>query len=780
MAQLPRYQSSGIAVGTPQGQFRDVSAPLDQLSAQMDRMTGFYLQEAKVQAVAQAEEYAADKAPTIQQIEEARLYNKPLEPIADKTTIFGRAANEAQSRILAKNVAAAADMQMAQLQQDVSAGKIKINDIANQTNALIKGYSSALADVDPMIARSLEADLALSGNRLFVAATKAAAADAAAKQDQMVSDSIKGSVPNQITQILSAGPVITAGQRGEPYKLDEATQIKAVIERARDKADSLPAAKRKAAYKDIQTALKEGAERYGQEVVIKGDLNELKTLESQIRSGKFDFAMTDPKDRITLLGTVTSRLGQLEEAPKKALAAQKIVFNQQFKDFSSALTVGSANISTLPSTEQIKETYADDPVALALKLRERDSLLSSYQLTTEMQYKSEADRTALVQAAKTAAVDEDSVSRYNAILKVNEDIQKQVKADPSKFALRFPEVSVAWDQLNNSDPQSRASNAATYAAVTKQRQIEAGVLPGDVKYIPKELTEAYKDSFDQQLKNGSNWAQIFIDESQKWGSLWPDVVKEMKFGPEVLAISNMASNPETMRAAQALAVALQPENKKALEDMHLKDKTKIEEAVMTHMTDFNKSLNSPAIQDKDIIRQSIQKATTLLTMVYMSRGSGDINTAANDAYNHVIGGAYEFGEGFRVPKNIGVSASTIQSNADLIRQNIDNYRDSLKAPVSLGKKSANITDKEIMDQYIDNIKTYGSWINTQDDRKGLRLVDSNGMPVRFKDGRIVELSWDKLNNPLPKLRAVVSGGQSGIATKQGKQTILPAFDIGIE
>ncbi|MCE2672011.1 MAG: hypothetical protein LW635_00105, partial [Microcystis sp. 53598_E5] len=132
MAQLPRYQSSGIAVGTPQGQFRDVSAPLDQLSAQMDRMTGFYIQEAKVQAVAQAEEYAADKAPTIQQIEEARLYNKPLEPIADKTTIFGRAANEAQSRILAKNVAAAADMQMAQLQQDVSAGKIKINDIANQ------------------------------------------------------------------------------------------------------------------------------------------------------------------------------------------------------------------------------------------------------------------------------------------------------------------------------------------------------------------------------------------------------------------------------------------------------------------------------------------------------------------------------------------------------------------------------------------------------------------------------------------------------------------------
>jgi len=664
---------------------------------------------------------------------------------------------------------------MAQLQRDVSSGKIQINDIANQTNALVKGYSSALADVDPMIARSLEADLALSGNRLFVAATKAAASDAAAKQDQMVTDSIKGSLPNQIGQILAAGPVITAGPRGEPYKLDEATQIKAAIERAKDKADSLPAAKRKSAYKDIQVALKEGAERYGQEVVIKGDLNELKTLESQIRSGKFDFAMTDPKDRITLLGTVTSRLGQLEEAPKKALAAQKIVFNQQFKDFSAAMTVGSANISTLPSTEQIKETYADDPVTLALKLRERDSLVSSYQLTTEMQYKSEADRTALVQVAKTAAVDEDSVGRYNAILKVNDDIQKQVKADPSKFALRFPEVSVAWDQLNNSDPQSRASNAATYAAVTKQRQIDAGVLPGDVKYIPKELTESYKDSFEQQLKNGSNWSQIFISESQKWGSLWPDVVKEMKFGPEVLAISNMASNPETMRAADALAVALQPENKKALEDMHSKDKTKIEEAVMTHMTDFNKSLNSPAIKDADMVRQSIQKATTLLTMVYMSRGK-DMNTAASDAYDHVIGGAYEFGEGFRIPKSTNIDAGTVRGNAAIVLNNLGLFKDSIQPSVSLTSRAQNLTQDDILNQYIDSVKTYGSWINTNDDRNGLRLVDANGKPVRLKDGRVLELSWEKLNNPLPKVQPVIKGGRA-----PGVQKSLPSIlDIGID
>ena len=776
MAIMPRYTSSDIAVGTPQGQFRDVSAPMDQLSSQMDRMTGFFIQEAKQQAVVQAEEYAADKAPTIQQIEEARRLNQPIAPIADKTTIFGRAANEAQSRILAKNVAAAADMQMAQLQQDVSSGKVRVNDIANQTNALIKGYSSALAEVDPMVARSLEADLALSGNRLFVSATKAAAADAAARQNQMITDSIKTALPNQVTQIFAAGDVLSVGPTGETVKIDVQSQIKAAIERAKDKADSLPtAAKRKEAYKEIQTALKEGAERYGQEVVIKGNLDDLKALESQIRGGKFDAAMIDPKDRITLLSTVNTRINQLEEAPKKALAANKLVINQRLKDFNAALSVGSALISTLPAHHEIEETWADDPVTKALKLRELDNAFSSYEMSYNMKYKTQSERNSIVEAARVEATDEDSVKRYELALKINENIQKQVKTDPAKFVQRFEEVKTAWTELQNSNEQTRSANAAKYAAVAKQRQLEAGVLPGDVKYLPKDLVEEYKDSFDQQLKNHKNWAQIFMGESEKWGSLWPDVVKEMNFGPEVLVISNMASNLETIRAAEALAIALQPENKKALEDIHSKEKGKIEEAVSAHMTDFNRSLNSPAIKDADTVRQSVQKATSLLTMVYMSRGQ-DINTAASNAYNHVIGSAYEFGEGFRIPKNANVDAGAVRANAAMVINNFNVFKSSIQPPVSLGNKSSNITEDEILDQYISNIKTYGTWINTQDDRNGLRLVDSNGKPVRLKNGQPIELSWDRLNQPLPKIQPVTKGGRAGTPKK-----MLPSIlELGIE
>jgi hypothetical protein len=749
---------------------------MDQLSAQMDRMTGFFIQEAKQQAIVQAEEYAADKAPTIQQIEEARRLNQPIAPIADKTTIFGRAANEAQSRILAKNVAAAADMQMAQLQQDVSSGKVRVNDIANQTNALIKGYSSALAEVDPMIARSLEADLALSGNRLFVSATKAAAADAAARQDQMITDSIKAALPNQITQIFSAGDVLSVGPTGETIKVDVQSQLNAAIERAKDKADSLPtAAKRKTAYKEIQTALKEGAERYGEQIVLSGGLDDLRTLEKEIRGGRFNSVITDTKDLNTLVNKVTTRINALEEAPKKALAANRLVINQRLKDFNAALSVGSARISTLPSQDEVEETWADDPVTKALKLRELETAYSSFKITDQMQLQTEAERNAVVEAARVAAIDEDSVQRYELVLKANENIQKQVKADPAKFVQRFEEVKTAWSELQNSNDQTRGDNAAKYAAVAKQRQVEAGVLPGDVKYLPKDLAEAYKDSFDQQLKNGVNWAQIFMGESGKWGSLWPDVVKEMNFGPEVMAISNMASDLKTVRAAEALAIALQPENKKALEDIHSKDRNKIEEAVNVHMTDFNRSLNSPAIKNADIVRQSVQKATSLLTMVYMSRGQ-DINTAASNAYDHVIGGAYEFGEGFRIPKNANVDAGAVRANAAMIINNFNVFRSSIEFPVALGRRGSNVTDDQILNDYISNIKTYGAWINTADDRNGLRLVDSNGKPVRLKNGQPIELSWDRLNQPLPKIQPATKGGRSGVT----KKTVPSILELGLE
>jgi ribosomal protein S17E len=759
MAIMPRYTSSDIAVATPQGQFRDVSAPFDQLSAQMDRMTGFFIQEAKQQAIVQAEEYAADKAPTIQQIEEARRLNQPIAPIADKTTIFGRAANEAQSRILAKNVAAAADMQMAQLQQDVSAGKVSVNDIANQTNALIKGYSSALAEVDPMIARSLEADLALSGNRLFVSATKAAAAEAAAKQQQAITDSINASVPIKISQILSAGPVTTAGPRGEPYQLDEVSQIKAVLEQAENKISSLPASKQKQARKDLRTALKEGAERYGERIVLSGGVDDLRVLEAQIRGGKFNFAITDPKDLNTLVTKVTSRINAMQESSRKQLKINQKVINQTLDDKAASILAGNYSLTGLPSREDINENI-EDPVERALAIRKLDSIQTTANAAFELEYKSKSARDLTVEIARREAIDEDSKKKYEALKSINDTIDQQVKKDPAQYSQRFAEVQTAWenfmtakkeqaDRLRNGqtfDPYIVSKAASEYTQAVRMRQEEAGVLPGDVKYFNKEWVEKYKDMFNNQLQSGINVADYFMNESQFWGDAWPDLVKQMNIGTELLIISNMSSSLESRRGAQKLAIASQPQNKKALEDVFSADKKNIVQSVSGYMDDFRLSLRSPAIQDGAIIEQAVLDSSVLLTMAYMQDGMS-MPEASKKATNEIFNNQYGFAAGFRVPKTLGINLSTpiIEENANFIKANIDYFKDQILIPPGLTSKSQGITPEEEADLYFDSLRNFGGFVNTSDDRFGVRMIDATGNPVRFKSGAAFEITWDQLN-----------------------------------
>ena len=223
MALLPRFQSSGIAVATPQGQFRDVSAPLDQLSAQMDRMTGFYIQEAKVQAVAEGEKYGADKAPTKEQIQLAVSTGTPLQPVGDSTTIFGRSAQKASAEIASTSISYAALEELNKVKMDMESGGVSPNAGLQKINAMVSGYSSALSEIDPTAAKKLEAELAYRGNVTYVAATKAAAS-AAAKQAKDVVEAKLASDFDNITTLIQAGESVDP-KTGQVITLDEIRAI---------------------------------------------------------------------------------------------------------------------------------------------------------------------------------------------------------------------------------------------------------------------------------------------------------------------------------------------------------------------------------------------------------------------------------------------------------------------------------------------------------------------------------------------------------------------------
>lgn len=191
---LPRYQNIGVAAGAGIGPIDfpnrgEATRGFDAISAAINTMSEAFFGEARIAATEEGEKYGAEKAPTQEQLREAIETGTPLQPVGDRRTYFGRAANQAYSDLLIQQVNYAARTDIDRIQNDVKSGRVQIAEIVPKMNAVIAGYSAAMRDVDPKLARKTEALLAYEGNNAYLAATRSAAARAAevAKTQTVVS-----------------------------------------------------------------------------------------------------------------------------------------------------------------------------------------------------------------------------------------------------------------------------------------------------------------------------------------------------------------------------------------------------------------------------------------------------------------------------------------------------------------------------------------------------------------------------------------------------------------
>jgi len=218
MAELPRYKSSGLQVAAPEGQFRDVSAPMDALSKGMNQMTSFFMQSAQEQAVVEGEKYGAENAPTVEQLKLMTTSGETIQPVGDTFTIFGRSAQKASAEIVSTRIGYAASAELEKIKSSIESGASVGQAGLQQFNAAIKGYSSALGDYDPVAGKKLEAELAYKSNQLYLAASKKAASSigSAAK------DEIKQFLVQQrssISSLVQSGDSYAVGPAGETIKL---------------------------------------------------------------------------------------------------------------------------------------------------------------------------------------------------------------------------------------------------------------------------------------------------------------------------------------------------------------------------------------------------------------------------------------------------------------------------------------------------------------------------------------------------------------------------------
>ena len=185
MAESLRYQPTGVQFNVPQVDFaasKVQARALNELSANLDRMSSFFFKMVEQRAKIEGAEYGALTAPTSQQIQDAYGKGEEIQLGGDKFSIYGQSIRNAQLEIVANEIEYQAKTTMASIKSEFSAAienyglltndqkeQYSPNKFANEVNDVIAGYASTLDETSPGVARKLRALLGINANSKFTA-----------------------------------------------------------------------------------------------------------------------------------------------------------------------------------------------------------------------------------------------------------------------------------------------------------------------------------------------------------------------------------------------------------------------------------------------------------------------------------------------------------------------------------------------------------------------------------------------------------------------------------
>jgi len=774
---LPRYQAAGVEMG---GGIRGIDFPspgaisrgYDTMGAVLDKMSETFFKEAATAATAEGERYGAENAPTPEQIAEARKLNQPVAPIGDSRTYFGKAANQAASRIAAKNVAVDAELEMGLIQRDVAAGKVSANDVVARVNALAKGYSSALREFDPVMARSVEADLALHGNKMFLAASKKATSDAIAAQGAKALEAGEETYRNTVKNIMANGDQFLQGPTvdGKPAIYTVQQQIDDAYAKAENQFQSLPKAARKEAMKNLPVWAQAEFKSYVSEKILTAKSeDDLKPILEGLKSKQFDaFFTANPDERLSIANVLKSNIHQFETQDNRALVGERAAYSKIPANIDAAMMTGkSIDPNVLPTDAQIMNAYKNTPAVGEELIAKIAIARDTHNAWLENRYKPATDlyaeRKRLADELERAPFGE-TAQRLAALNKLDVVITKRSKMladDPATFAANLPEVKAAFaeTQKEGVSEVQRTTSWEKYGNTMKSVQMSLGLSEHEVKILPKGVVDGVVAEWELK-KGGESIATWLQNEAARWGSMWPDVMKQLQPNlPAAAPIIATMQNLGQRNAAALLAEASNPENTKALKaylsenhDISKSINVALEKSMKPFETSVSAYVDGPAVSEQ--WKGAIKTLATRYTMMDKSP-----NESVAQAYNEVIGSQYSFHDTFRVPLSVK-NPDVIAQTANELKFYLKDY--DIKVPPSAMAQATNMSDAERKDTYIRSLREFGKWVNIPDDRYGLRLLDGTGAAVRRADGSFFEMGWDDLSNPIT--RPMYSGGKQTTPT----------------
>ena len=225
MAEQQRLKSQNFTTRVPRVDFtaQQVQARgLSELSANLDRLSNFFLQQAEQKAKIEGAEYGALNAPTRQQLEDARNDGTDIELVGDKTTVFGRAARQVALETAENEITYLAKREISSIVVNAKQLNAEPAALADAIDTAIAGYGSALDETEPALARAFRAKVGIYGNAEYETYTKQFLTDAKAQRRAQFAAGVDLELDG-LGALFSAG--VPQGDDGEAVDLSEILKV---------------------------------------------------------------------------------------------------------------------------------------------------------------------------------------------------------------------------------------------------------------------------------------------------------------------------------------------------------------------------------------------------------------------------------------------------------------------------------------------------------------------------------------------------------------------------
>jgi len=225
MAEQQRLRSQNFTTRVPRVDFtaQQVQARgLSELSANLDRLSNFFLQQAEQKAKIEGAEYGALNAPTRQQLEDARNDGTDIELVGDKTTVFGRAARQVALETAENEITYLAKREISSIVVNAKQLNASPAALADAIDTAIAGYGSALDETEPALARAFRAKVGIYGNAEYETYTKQFLTEAKAQRRSNFAAGVDLTL-KELGVLFSAG--MPQGDDGEAVDLSEILKV---------------------------------------------------------------------------------------------------------------------------------------------------------------------------------------------------------------------------------------------------------------------------------------------------------------------------------------------------------------------------------------------------------------------------------------------------------------------------------------------------------------------------------------------------------------------------